>query len=509
MRRCSQETHEAALAARAASLRPVRAWADRAFSRTAGAPLVGGNHVRILKDAAENYPAWLDAIAGARHHVYFENYLVHDDEVGLRLADALVAAARSGVKVRVIYDWLGCAGKASRSYWRRLRAAGIEVRAYNPPHLESPLGWLNRDHRKMLSVDGRIGFITGLCVGRMWIGDPARGIEPWRDTGVEIRGPAVVDVEHAFAEMWATLGEPIPVLETPAAGPLPAGDVNVRVVASIPSTAGMLRLDQLFAAVARRRVWLTDAYYAGVSSHVQAMCAAAREGVDVRLLVPNATDIPVLKPVSRAGYRPLLEAGVRVFEWNGTMIHAKTAVVDGRWARVGSTNLNLASWIGNCELDAVIEDERIAGQLEDLFLRDLENATEVVLEARPLRRHLREAGPVRHPRLGSGGGRSGAAAAGAVRVGHTLGAALTDRRTLEPAEGRVMVGAGLAILLVAALAALAPEFVAYPLAAVLGWLGLSVLVRAYRLHRRRQRRLEAGRAEASGAGPASPPGPRA
>ena len=122
--------------------------------------------------------------------------------------------------------------------------------------------------------------------------------------------------------------------------------MSLRVVASVPATAGMFRVDQLVAALARDRLWLTDAYFAGTTTYVQALKAAAKDGVDVRLLLPNGTDIPILRPLSRAGYRPLLEAGVRVFEWNGTMLHAKTAVADGRWARVGSTMLNIASGVG-------------------------------------------------------------------------------------------------------------------------------------------------------------------
>jgi cardiolipin synthase A/B len=153
------------------------------------------------------------------------------------------------------------------------------------------------------------------------------------------------------------------------------------------------RLDQLIAAIARQRVWLTDAYFAGTTSYVQALRAAARDGVDVRLLVPNATDIPVLRPLSRAGYRPLIEAGVRVFEWNGTMIHAKTAVADDRWARVGSTNLNIASWLGNCELDAVVENAAFARQMEEQYLRDLSNATEVILDVRQKVRAPRRTAP--------------------------------------------------------------------------------------------------------------------
>ena len=156
----------------------------------------------------------------------------------------------------------------------------------------------------------------------------------------------------------------------------------MRVVASLPATAGMIRMDQFIAALARNRLWLSDAYYAGTTSYVQALRAAARDGVDVRLLLPNGTDIPLIQPFSRAGYRSLLEAGVRVFEWNGPMMHAKTAVADGSWARVGSTNLNVASWFGNCELDAVIEDESFARQMEEMYLEDLTNATEVVLDAK-------------------------------------------------------------------------------------------------------------------------------
>src|SRR5262245_14335733 len=155
----------------------------------------------------------------------------------------------------------------------------------------------------------------------------------------------------------------------------PVGDVALRVVASVPNTAGLYRLDLLIAALARKSLWLTDAYYAGVTPYVQALRAAAADGVDLRLLVPGPTDLPILRPISQAGYRPLLEAGVRVFEWNGPMLHAKTAVADGRWARVGSSNLNLASWLSNWELDVVVEDESFAQAMEAAYLDDLANAT--------------------------------------------------------------------------------------------------------------------------------------
>jgi cardiolipin synthase len=262
--------------------------------------------------------------------------------------------------------------------------------------------------------------------------------------------------------------------------------MSVRVVASVPATAGMFRLDQLVAALARKRLWLTDAYYAGVTAHIQALRAAAKDGVDVRLLVPNGTDIPLLRPLSRAGYRSLLEAGVRVFEWNGTMLHAKTAVADGGWARVGSTNLNIASWFGNCELDVVVEDELFAREMEEMYLQDLANATEVVLDEK---RKVRAPGePAHHPVMTRGGGSVGRAAVGAVRIGNAVGAAFTGRRVLEPVQVHLTTGAGVLLLLMALLLAVYPRALVYPLIFIFVWLGVALLYRSYRLYREARRK---------------------
>jgi cardiolipin synthase len=469
---------------------PAFAVIEEAFARASGAPLVTGNDVRLLRDAGENYPAWLEAIAAARRTIHFESYIIHDDETGRQFARALEARARAGVRVRVIYDWLGAVGKTSRRFWRELREGGVEVRCFNPPGLSSPLAWLTRDHRKMLAVDGQVAFVTGLCVGRAWVGDPARGLEPWRDTGIALRGPAVADLERAFAGMWALAGAAIPDAELAAKESVqPAGEMAVRVIASMPGTAELYRLDQLIAAAARRTLWLTDAYFVGTTPYVQSLRAAARDGVDVRLLVPGASDIWVLRGLSRAGYRPLLEAGVRVFEWNGPMLHAKTAVADGRWARVGSTNLNLQSWIGNWELDVAVEDEGFAGQMEDMYLADLDRATEITLTRRA--RVARSAPPSRAARRRPGS--AGRAAAGAVSIGSAVGAAMTGRRVLGPAEARIMGAAGIALLVLALLATIWPRVVAVPLAVVATWLGVTLLLRARTLHRERIRDLQADR----------------
>jgi cardiolipin synthase len=317
----------------------------------------------------------------------------------------------------------------------------------------------------------------------MWVGVPEKRIEPWRDTGVEVRGPSVADIEQAFAAVWTMMGEPIPEHELISRDALAlAGDMTLRVVASMPATAGLLRLDQLVAALARDRLWLTDAYYAGTTSYVQALRSAAKDGVDVRLLVPNGTDIPILRPLSRAGYRTLLEAGVRVFEWNGTMLHAKTAVADSKWARVGSSNLNIASWLGNCELDVVVQDQSFAQLMEEMYLQDLENATEVVLDAG---HKIRAPNEPRHQHsvMTSGGGSAGRAAAGAIRVGNAVGAAFTNRRVLEPVESRMMVTFGVVLLALAILFAKFPRALVYPVIVFFVWIAVALLYRGYKLGR--------------------------
>jgi cardiolipin synthase A/B len=455
-----------------------RILADQAFSRIGGAPLVAGNRIRLLRDAADNYPAWRQAIDGAERTVHFESYIIHDDAVGREFAELLAAKARAGVTVRLLYDWFGGLGHAGRRFWRSLRRAGVEVRCFNPPRFDSPFGWLSRDHRKMIAVDGAVAFVTGLCVGQRWLGDAARGAEPWRDTGIALEGPAVAEIEQAFAQTWALTGDPIPDGEVPARADIPArGRVPVRIVASTPTTGALYRLDQLVAASACKTLWLSDAYFVGVTPYVEALRAAAADGVDVRLLVPGASDAWFIRGISRASYRPLLDAGIRVFEWNGPMMHAKTAVADGRWARVGSTNLNLASWIGNWELDVVVEDDRFAEAMDAMFLEDLQGATEVVLRS-----------PRRRPRLATerrrvARGSAGRVVAGAIGIGGAVGAAVTNHRLLGPAEARILGVAGVVLLLLATVAALWPRLIAVPLAALSAWTAATLLIRAWRLWR--------------------------
>src|ERR1051326_5809972 len=454
---------------------------DEAFTRAAGASRVEGNRVRLLKDSTENYPAWISAIESARQWIHFETYILRDDAIGRQFADLLSAKARQGVKVRLIYDWIGSLGYISRRFWRRMIQSGVEVRRYNTPSLANPLSWINRDHRKMTSVDGRVAFITGLCVGQRWIGDPAHGIEPWRDTGLEIEGPALAEIERAFNDSWASAGSPVPDDELLKRKLIPpAGDVAVRIIASVPHVGGMYRLDQLIATLARKSIWLADAYFVGTTSYVQALCAAARAGVDVRLLLPGANDIRLMRAIARAGLRPLLEAGVRVFEWNGSMMHAKTAVIDGRWARVGSTNLNLTSWMNNRELDVLIENEPFARQMEDAYTDDLSRSTEIVLQKHRPRPVMPQIKPNRRKKRMEPS-TAGRTAAGVMRLGYVVGAAITYRRELGPAEAVIIFWAVGILLVIAGIAAYWPRAVAFPVAFVCVWVSLSMLSRALNL----------------------------
>jgi cardiolipin synthase len=471
--------------------------ADQAFARAAGSPSIDGNAVRLLQDAAENYPAWLDAIRAAERSILFENYIVDDDAVGREFAEALAAKAQAGVTVRVVYDWLGT--WRADALWSRVIGAGAQVHAFNRPRIDSPLGWFSRDHRKTIVVDGRIGFVSGLCVSATWNGDRARKMDPWRDTGVEIRGPAVAELTRAFADVWkACGGDPLPQdrLDPPDTGAA-AGDMRVRVIAGAPNATGTYRLDLVIASLAHRYLWLADAYFVGTAAYVQSLAAAARDGVDVRLLVPGASDIPVMSTLSRAGYRALLDAGVRVFEWNGTMLHAKTAVADGRWARIGSTNLNVASWMGNYELDVAIEDERFGAAMAAQYEIDLNHATEIVLTTRNRVRpaESRAHHDVRRARSGS----AGRAAAGAVSVGSVLGAALTNRRALGAAEAGLLVKVSAGVMAFAVIAAIWPRVIAWPLAILGAWLGVAWLVKAHAL--RRQARMRNGPAPSAAPGP--------
>lgn len=462
--------------------------------RATGGETISGNRITLQFDGPTTFSAWLEAIASARKFVYFENYLVRDDAVGREFRSALISKAREGVPVYVIYDWVGCWATPA-SFWKPLRAAGIRVAAFNPPRaaVRNPFGIMQRDHRKLVVVDGEVAHMGGLCVGHEWAGTETQA--PWRDTGVEVHGPAALTAARAFERVWNRIADPIFLAAT-----LPdreeTGGTPVWLIEGEPGRARVYRTLHLAASRARRSIWLTDAYFVAPRPLSEALAAAAQQGVDVRILVPAHNNWPIVGSVSRGGYRYLLEAGVRVFEWQGAMIHAKTSVVDGVWCRVGSSNLNSASLLGNWELDVGVLDAELGSQLEGLFLADLASSVEIVLPggttiagrsvsttvgmhtesldpneplSARLERRIRE--------IGKSPGRL--TMASVVRAGESLGEALAGNRTLGREDRTVLGMLSLATLALAATAMIFPTEVGWVVGIGTAWVGLTTGARAY------------------------------
>jgi cardiolipin synthase len=255
------------------------------------------------------------------------------------------------------------------------------VRSFHPLRPVHIVTNFSRDHRKLVVADGAAAVLGGLCIGCEWIGD-ADKIRPWRDTAVRIGGPASAVLDQAFARTWAVAGTPLPDEES-AGRVTPLGEGEVRVIAGEPGRERAFRVIELLASGSVERLWITDAYMVAPPRLFQALRDAARDGVDVRMLVPGASDLPLIRNLSRIGYRDLLRSGVRIYEWDGPMLHAKSIVSDGRWVRIGSSNLNPSSLIGNYELDVLVEDSTLAEAMERQFRLDIGRSREV--RRRPVR----------------------------------------------------------------------------------------------------------------------------
>jgi cardiolipin synthase A/B len=352
-----------------------------AINRAAGGRPVPGNQVDLLIDGPDTYEAMLEVIAQAQHWVHFENYIIRSDSAGWRFAELLVSRARAGVHVRVLYDWFGSLN-TSRGFWRYLRSAGVEVRAFHRPQLIDAVTNLSRNHRKLVVADGSRAILGGLCIGCEWTGESHSGGQPWRDTAVDIRGPAAAVLDQTFVNLWDPIGTEVPPDQV-AGAVAASGEAEVRVISGEPGRERAYRVIELLAVGSVERLWITDAYLVAPPRLFQALRDSARDGVDVRLLVPGSSDVPLIRNLSRIGYRDLLRSGVRIYEWDGPMLHAKTIMCDNRWVRIGSSNLNPSSLLGNYELDVLIEDPGLAQAMEDQFRHDVSQSREVA--SRPLR----------------------------------------------------------------------------------------------------------------------------
>lgn len=469
---------------------------EQMVSRASGARASSGNSIEILLDSTENFPEWEAALRQAKSSICIEMYIFARNGFGLRIREILLQKLREGVTVALVYDWLGSLPAHLSGFFRPLKAAGAQVYAYNPLGWISGMGLISRNHRKSIIVDEAVAFVSGLCISSAWEGNPAKGIPVWRDTGLKLQGPVVADVLAAFADTLLSLGGKMPAAMKcyeEGEGEF-AGEASARVLATTPANINTMRLDLNLIGLAQQNLWLTDAYFMPTRMYVQALINAAKAGVDVRILVPRTSDIRWIGTVSRTQYRQLLDAGVRVFEWNGTMLHAKSAIIDGEWARVGSTNLNLSSWYANRELDISIEDRATVYKLERCFLRDLENATEVILDEKQhaALRQKREKMFKNHKALHSGQVKG--VMRQVMQLSHAFDATISGTRLVAPSEAWAYLSIGIAILLLAALVWFVPQVVIWPLLLVLlvggGGTTVQAVKQLYTLRRQEKDRPE-------------------
>jgi len=348
-----------------------------------GSPLVIGNKVILLQDGPATYSAMFAAIRKARDHINLESYIIEDDEIGRQFADLLLEQQGQGVQVNVIYDSVG-AFNTPKAFFERLTQGGIAVLEFNPINpLKVRKEWLvnNRDHRKLIVVDGRTAFIGGInissvyssgSVARRTAKAPAKTVE-WRDTHIQIEGPVVGELQKLFMGTWEKQhGKPLaPKTYFPA---LKAqGKDIVRAIGSTPDDPYSLIYLTLISAIgnAEKQVYLTNAYFVPDPQLLQSLIDAAGRGVDVKLLLPSHPDSETVFHAGRSHYSTLLEGGVKIYERTGALLHSKTAVIDGVWSTVGSTNLDWRSFLDNDEINAVILGREFAQQMQTQFARDL------------------------------------------------------------------------------------------------------------------------------------------
>ncbi|MBK8172589.1 MAG: cardiolipin synthase [Sandaracinaceae bacterium] len=346
----------------------------RLASRVGGFSLAHGNRIGVLLGAERTYEAALDAIARAKDHVHLEYYIIRPDVTGTRFRDALIAAVGRGVRVRVLYDAIG-SWSLSKKFIAPLRAAGGHVEPFFPLKPITRAWSLNmRNHRKLMIVDGHVGFTGGINIGDEFTG--------WRDMSLQIEGPAVSELQGIFVEDWyfATRHNLVHAAFFPDVHK--AGDSTVQVVGSGPDETQEAIARVYFAAIvgARERVWITTPYFVPDRAMLYALETAALRGVDVRLLVPRKSNHRVTFHAGRAVYDQLLRAGVQIYEYLPGMIHTKTMVVDEKFATVGSANLDVRSFRLNFELIAIIYDVPTVQRLIAVFNEDLSH-TERVLPA--------------------------------------------------------------------------------------------------------------------------------
>jgi cardiolipin synthase A/B len=370
-----------------------------------GSPLTTGNRVQLLQDGPATYDAMFEAIAQARDHINMETYIIEDDAVGQRFAAALIAKQRQGVQVTLIRDSAGTFGTPA-AFFERLAASGIQVLEFNPinpTRSRKEWEWNQRDHRKLLIIDGRTAFLGGINISSVYSGGSfSRGSgaatpdsAPWRDTDVMLQGPVVAEFQKLFLATWqAQRGEPL-AAKNWFPPPENRGVQVVRAIGSSPDEPYSQIYATLLSAIANAEtsVLLTNAYFVPDPQLLAALSAAARRGVDVKLILPSRTDSWLVFHAGRGYYDELLRAGVKIHERRGVILHSKTALIDGVWATIGSTNLDWRSFLHNHEVNAVVLGAEFGAQVRSMFDRDLALSDTVTLaewERRPIDLRIKE-----------------------------------------------------------------------------------------------------------------------
>ena len=368
----------------------------RALEAVSCRPLMSGNRVTLLVDAPATYDAMLEAIRKARHNINFETFIFEGDEVGQIFAEELLKKQAEGVQVNIIYDGIGSSATPAE-FFQRLRERGINVIEFNPV---SPLSMFTawqitqRDHRKLLVVDGEVAFTGGVNISRVYssglsesfFGHARLEAERkedeilWRDTHVRLVGPVVAEFQRLFLDTWQEQkGPDLPFMEYfPRLEP--KGNDLVEVVGSTPGEFNRVTFIMYVAAFlnARRSIHLTAAYFVPESQTVTALMDAAKRGLDVRIILPKQSDSDLALYAGHYYYSDLLKSGVKIYERQNAILHAKTSVVDGVWATVGSTNMDTWSFLHNNEINAVVISSSFADQMESLFENDLAQSRQVV-----------------------------------------------------------------------------------------------------------------------------------
>lgn len=350
-------------------------------------PLTKGNKVTLLSDGQATYAAMFKAIRSAKDHINLESYIIEDDETGRTFADLLLQKQAHGVQVSVIFDSMGSMNTPA-SYFQRLRDGGIHVVEFNPVNpLKAGVNWelIDRDHRKILIADGTVAIIGGVNISKVYSSSPlkrkrnAKAPIHWRDTDIQVEGPAVAEFQKLFLDTWdkqkgAKLSGSnyFPDLKE-------TGTALVRVVGSTPGETNRIPFVVYVSAIsfAEHSIHLTNSYFIPDDQIVQALTDAAGRGVDVKIILPGVTDSSLVLHAQRHHYSVLLKSGVKIYEHDNSLLHAKTATIDSVWSTVGSTNMDFLSLLSNNEVNAVILSREFAGEMEKTFVMDLKNSRQI------------------------------------------------------------------------------------------------------------------------------------